>query len=93
MGQDQGARIGVLISLEESTGPMRQAAAGVGFYESPWNPKKPHPKVQLLTIKDLLAGAQVNMPPPGQVNITFQRAVRVKGDATGPGQLSLPEPQ
>ena len=83
------AQIGVLISMQEPTGPMKTEAASAGFYTSPWNPSKPHPKLQILTIKELLDGKRIDMPPPGQVNVTFQRAPKARGEASGPGQLSL----
>jgi hypothetical protein len=71
---------------------MRTEAASAGFYTSPWNPTKPHQKLQILTIRELLDGKRIDMPPPGQVNVTFQRAPRARGEAGGagqPGQLSL----
>jgi len=80
------AQIGVLISMQEPTGPMKTEAASAGFYPSPWNPTKPHPRLQILTIKELLDGKRIDMPPPGQVNVTFQRAPRARGEAGGPGQ-------
>jgi len=66
------AAIGVLISMQEPTGPMRQDAATGGFYESiTWGRK--YPKLQLLTISDLLAGKQIDMPP---IKRTFKEAGR-----------------
>ena len=70
IGRDN-AEIGVLITLEEPSAPMRNEAAGHGMYTSPWGT---HPRVQILTIADLLGGKQISMPPPSQVNITFKRA-------------------
>jgi len=35
---------------------------------------------QILTIEELLAGAQIDMPPIRQVNQTYRRAPRHKGD-------------
>lgn len=68
----ENAAIGALISLESPTAPMTKEAAAAGFYESPgWNKK--YPRVQLLTIEELLGGAQINMPP---TNITFKKAVK-----------------
>ena len=82
------AEIGVYISLEESTKPMRAEAAEAGFYHSDtWN--KDYPKVQILTIEELLDGKQIDMPPIQQVNQTFRRAKREKGKDTG--QLGLLE--
>ena len=44
--------------------------ASAGFYHSPnWN--KDYPRVQILTIEDLLAGAAVQMPPTAR---TYKRA-------------------
>lgn len=77
----EGAEIGVLITMQEPTGPMKVEAASAGFYASPWNPSKPHPRLQILTIKELLEGKRIDMPPPGQVNVTFQRAPKARGEA------------
>jgi len=80
------AEIGVYISLEESTKPMRAEAAQAGYYHSDtWN--RDYPKVQILTIKELLDGKQIDMPPIQQVNQTFRRAKREKGKEVG--QLGL----
>jgi len=65
--------IGVLISLEEPTHPMRSEAASAGFYESRgWG--KRYPRLQLLTVAELLAGRGIDYPPLAQVNITYRRA-------------------
>jgi len=69
------AQIGVLISLQESTQPMRSEAASSGFYESAWGT---HPRLQVLTIAELLAGKRIDMPPVGQVNVTFKRAPKAR---------------
>ena len=50
----EGAEIALFISLEAPTRGMIGDAASAGFYESP-NGKK-FPRVQLLTIGDLLEG-------------------------------------
>ncbi len=73
------AEIGVLISMQEPTHPMRTEAAGAGFYHSPgWNSN--HPKLQILTVADLLAGKGIDMPPLRQVSTTFRRAPKAKAD-------------
>jgi len=56
------AQIGVLISLKPPTAPMRQEAASAGFYDSPWGK---HPRIQLLTVAELLAGGRIDMPSGG----------------------------
>ncbi len=71
------AEIGVYICLEEATKPMRAEAAEAGFYHSDtWN--RDYPKVQILTIAELLDGKQIDMPPIQQVSQTFKRAKREK---------------
>ncbi len=64
------AEIGVLISLEEPTGPMRKEAASAGFYTSPWGK---HPRIQIITVEDLLTGKGIDRPP-AQASVTFKRA-------------------
>lgn len=53
------AQIGVLISLNEPTKPMREEAASAGFYKSAYST---HPRVQLLTVAELLEGKRIDMP-------------------------------
>jgi hypothetical protein len=71
------AEIGVLITMQPPTQPMKTEAAGAGFYESPGWGKK-YPRIQILTIADLLTGATIDMPPLSEVNVTFKKAARVK---------------
>jgi len=69
--------IGVLITFEEPTKPMRTEAASTGFYDSPgWHKK--YPRMQILTVAELLEGRQVDFPPSMQVNVTFKKAPRAK---------------
>lgn len=70
--------IGVLIAMEEFTKPMQTEAVTAGFYESATWGKK-YPKIQLLTIEELLAGKKIEMPPIKQVEATFKKAGKVKG--------------
>lgn len=65
------AQIGVLISMESPTGPMKAEAASAGFYDSPFGTR--HPRLQVLTIAELLLGKTVNMPP-SRANVTFKKA-------------------
>ena len=68
------AEIGVLISMEEPTGPMRREAASAGFYTSPWGR---HARLQLITVEDLLIGRGIDRPP-AQASVTFKRAPKAK---------------
>jgi len=73
------AVIGVLISMQEPTSPMKTEAVTAGFYESvTWGRK--YPKIQLLTVAELLAGKEVEMPPIRQVGATFKKAEKFKKD-------------
>jgi site-specific DNA-methyltransferase (adenine-specific) len=74
------AAIGVLITMDKTTKPMRTAAAGAGFYHSPWT-RKDHAKIQILTVEELLDGNTIDMPPH-HTNVTFKKAKRAKKDDT-----------
>jgi len=66
----ESAAIGIYITLEEPTREMRREAVTAGFYHSDgWN--RDYPRIQILTIADLLQGAEVKLPP--SVN-TFRKA-------------------
>ena len=53
-------------------------AGKAGFFESKTWGKK-YPKIHLLTIAELLAGKQIDMPPIRQVGATFKKAARHRG--------------
>lgn len=77
------AEMGIFLTLEEPTRDMRTEAVTAGYYTSPgWNQN--YPTIQILTIAELLRGAQVNMPP---AHATFKKAERVKDE--GPQQPGL----
>lgn len=82
------AEIGVLISMQEPTQPMKEEAASTGFYTSPgW--KKSYPKLQLLTVEELLNGKQIEMPPIGEVNVTFKKATKAEKKAEEHKELAF----
>ncbi len=69
------AAFGVFISLEPPSEPMRKEAISAGFYTSPgWNQR--YPRIQIVTIEELLHGQRVEMPPAYGA---FKQAERVKG--------------
>jgi len=70
----ENAAIGVLLTLDEPTKPMRAEAASAGFYTSPWGK---HPRLQILTVEDLIAGKGIDRPP-AQASVTFKRAPKAK---------------
>jgi site-specific DNA-methyltransferase (adenine-specific) len=69
--------IGVLISMQPYTKDMKIEAATAGFFESKLWGKK-YPKIQLLTVAELLNGKKIEMPPIKQVNATFKKAPTTK---------------
>ena len=69
----EGAVIGLLITMERPTSHMLEEAATGGFYESKaWGKK--YPRLQMLTIEEIMNGKGISMPPISQVNATFLRA-------------------
>ncbi|MGA2331316.1 MAG: DNA methyltransferase [Syntrophales bacterium] len=70
------AAIGVLISMQKPTSDMKTEAVTAGFYESAFWGKK-YPRIQLLTVAELLAGKGIEMPPIRQVGATFKKAPKV----------------
>ncbi|MGP8162771.1 MAG: restriction endonuclease [Acidimicrobiales bacterium] len=56
----ENAALGVLITMQDSTKPMRQEAAEAGSYTDAWGQR--YPRLQLLTVGELLGGKKVEMP-------------------------------
>jgi len=81
------AVIGVFITLEPATKPMSQEAVSAGYY-APEHLAKEHtvPKIQIVTIAELLEGAQILYPR--LLVTTFKQAQR-KYKETGPKQEEL----
>ena len=78
------AQIGIFITLEAPSKDMTTEAATAGFYQSPgWG--KDYPQIQILTIEELLHGAEVKLPP---TNVTFKQAPRATPPAVQPGLLA-----
>jgi site-specific DNA-methyltransferase (adenine-specific) len=70
----RGSAIGVFITLEEPSRDMKAEAASAGMYVSKaWSGT--YPKLQILTIEQLLNGAGVQMPSPYG---TFKQADKVQ---------------
>jgi site-specific DNA-methyltransferase (adenine-specific) len=77
------AAIGVLICMQEPTPHMRTEAVAAGFYDSPWGS---HPRIQILTVSDLLEGKRIDYPAVEGTNRTFKRAPKAR-----PGGVEHPE--
>ena len=69
------AEIGLFITLQPPTGPMRQEAAAAGFYTPENFPENHYPRLQILTIEELLAGRKADYPRFAP-DATFRRAPR-----------------
>ncbi|WP_201376005.1 hypothetical protein [Ktedonobacter robiniae] len=90
--QREQAAIGVFITLEEPSRDMVMEALKASFYHSPgWN--KDYPRIQIVTIEELLHQAEVKMPPQFG---TFKQAQRERqqpyaqqGDSTEMQQVSI----
>lgn len=83
--QREAAQLGVFLTLEEPSRDMVTEAAAAGVYRSPgWG--KDFPKIQILTIAELLRGAEIKMPP---AHGTFKQAQRVQMPDAEQGMLDL----
>lgn len=71
----EDAAIGVFVTLEEPTEPMRREAIACGFYEPDSLPGNQYPKLQIFTIEQLLEEAKPQYPQFG-ATATFKRAPR-----------------
>ncbi len=84
------AVIGVFITLEEPTSPMRVEAASAGFYEFHHiisGSDQKFPRIQIFTVEELLNGAMVRMPAHA-IEDTIRRAER-RTKETPDSQLPL----
>jgi len=70
------AKIGVFITLEEPTRPMKEEAVSAGFYEPEYIGDKKYPKVQILTIEEILEEKKINYPRV-MIEATFKDAKRI----------------
>ncbi len=71
----EDAQIGVLICMEAPTKPMLKEAAEAGFYKPPGLEDR-YPRIQILTIEELLAGKGVAYPR--LLEVTFKKAPRAR---------------
>ena len=72
------AAMGLFISLDEPTAPMRSEAASGGLFQSDvW--QRDFPKIQLRTIGEMLAGSGFDLPPRPAAYQPAQRVRRPQG--------------
>ena len=83
------AAIGAFISLAAPTAPMLKEAATAGLYEPEHLPGLEFPRMQILTIEELLAGKTLAYPRIAP-DVTFKKAPRQrKGPAPEDKQNNL----
>ena len=70
------AKVGVFITLAKPTRPLLTEAVTAGFYEPPHHAKMP--KIQVLTIEDLFARKQPQLPMVDRG--VFRQAVRERAE-------------
>jgi site-specific DNA-methyltransferase (adenine-specific) len=84
----ENASIGVFITLEPATREMLTEASSGGFYHSDlW--EKDFPRVQILSIEDLLNGAEVRVPPTPRGSEAFKQAEKVKKQSQQQDELGF----
>ena len=72
------AAMGLFISLESPTAPMRREAAGGGIYHSDrWD--YDYPKIQIRTIEEMLAGNSFELPRSEPSHRPAQRVRHTQG--------------
>lgn len=82
----KGVAMGVLITLNDPTGPMRIEAASAGTWNSYFGK---HPKIQILTVEGLLNGKKIECP---LVNVTLKKAPKKEPEYYAPS-LPFSEPE
>ena len=78
----EGAQMGFFITLENPTEPMKKEAVAAGFYQS--KIMGDFPKIQILTIEELLAGAEPRYPDLTMGQASFKKAKVEKKRADQP---------
>ncbi|MFH1140683.1 MAG: site-specific DNA-methyltransferase [Chloroflexota bacterium] len=87
-------KLGLFITLEEPTEPMKAAALAAGLYHNPLM-NTHHPRIQTMTIAELLDGKSPNLPPhrPGWERGSYigQRSSQIKLDMQVPPEAEVSE--
>lgn len=87
------AAIGVFITLNEPTKPMIKEAATAGFYSPEGLTGEKYPKIQIITIEEILNGKTFSAPPflrHRDGNVTFKKAPKVMNKKKSKGtQIKL----
>ena len=81
------AELGLFITLEPPTRPMLQEAASAGIYEPEHFPGYQFPRLQILTIEELLSGKEAQYPHFAP-QATFRQAPRRRRKEGAQGRLA-----
>ncbi|MGA2505240.1 MAG: site-specific DNA-methyltransferase [Anaerolineales bacterium] len=77
----EGAAIGAFISLDPPSRDMVTEAVSAGYFRSEtW--QKDYPRIQIMTVEDLLGGKTLEMPPSAYGTFKKAEKVKKKDDAT-----------
>lgn len=79
------AQMGLFITLAEPTDPMRKEAVAAGYYTNPYD--EPYPKIQILTIAELLDGRKPAYRDLTQGGGSYKKARTEKQKPDQPGLL------
>ena len=79
--QREKAEIGLFITLQPPTRPMEAEAASAGLYTPEHFPDSHYPRIQILTIEELLSGSRRAEYPRLAPEATFRRASRRRRSA------------
>ena len=79
------AEIGVLIAMNPPTRDMEREAVSAGFYDSPWGTR--HPRIQILTIEQLLDNRKIDYPGRGIADSTFKEPQKVRKTDMKQGEM------
>jgi len=82
----ENATIAAFITLHEPTGPMKTEAASAGFYIPEMHPDRKYPRVQIITVEELLEGKGIAYPDWGS-DATFKKAERKRKSTHKQGGL------
>jgi len=81
----ENAAIGLFITLEKPSRDMVTEAVSAGFYESELWQKK-YPRIQILTIEEILDGKEIDMP---SAYGTFKQAQKIRRVAEEQGKFEI----
>jgi len=83
----EGAALGVFLTLENPTEPMLNEARSAGIYRSVTYQEE-YPRLQILTIAELLQGAKVRLPPKHRLPLE-QHGKQIEESTKPPDQHNM----